>query len=309
MSGINSILITGAGGFLGGYTANCFKGAGWQVIGLDRNADLSNHPANPHFDAFIQNDLSDVASILAVLTKHRPSACVHLAGPASVQASIDDPLRDFSNQTLPLYHFLEALRFSETPSRMLLVSSAAVYGNPTRLPINEESKPRPISPYGYHKLHQELMVQQYSNFYHLPVCIARVFSTYGPGLSHLAVWDITHRALHGDFSVRGTAADSRDYLYATDVALALMKIVQSSAFQGEAVNVASGEETSISTLAERILSQLDVDQMPLLLNKEFAGNPVRWQADVSRLSNLGFEKEVSLEAGIRATIDWIKANV
>ena len=305
-----SILITGAAGFIGGYATERFNRAGWRLIGVDRREmGTFAHLAKPNFDFYTQNDLTDERSIVALLNRHRPEACIHLAAPASVRASLENPREDFIAQTFPLFCLLEAIRLSEVSPRLLLVSSAAVYGNPDSLPISEQGKIIPISPYGFHKHHQERLLDEYHALYGLQVCKARVFSTYGPGLAHLAVWDITRRAIRGDYMVHGTGEETRDYLFVKDVASALSCIVENASFSGEAINVGSGEETPIITLAEKIYSALGLDAKPRLQNvQEIAGNPMRWRADVSRLSALGFEREVSLDAGIRSTVEWIKAN-
>lgn len=304
-----SILITGAAGFIGGYATERFNRAGWRVITVDsKEMGTSAHPANPNFDCYTQNDLTDERSIVALLNRHRPEACVHLAAPASVQASLEHPRQDFSAQILPLFCLLEAIRLSEISPRLLLVSSAAVYGNPESLPISEQGQIQPISPYGFHKHHQERLLDEYHGLYGLQVCKARVFSTYGPGLAHLAVWDITRRAMRGDYTVHGTGEETRDYLFVKDVASALLCIVENASFSGEAINVGSGDETPIITLAEKIYSELGINTKPQLLNAhKVVGNPVRWRADVSLLSALGFEPEVTLDVGIRSTVEWIKA--
>jgi UDP-glucose 4-epimerase len=305
-----SILITGAAGFIGGYTSERFNRAGWRLVAVDRKpSGPSTHPANPHFDYYTRSDLTDESSIIALLNRHRPEACIHLAGPASVHASLEYPKEDFSAQTHPLLCLLEAIRRSETSPRLLLVSSAAVYGDPESLPISEQGQIRPISPYGFHKHHQERLLDEYHCLYGLQACKARVFSTYGPGLTQLAVWDITRRAIEGDYTVNGTGEETRDYLFVKDVASALFCIVEQAPFSGEAINVGAGEETPIIMLAEMIYSALGINDKPRLLNPHVpTGNPVRWRADVLRLNELGFQREFSLDAGIRSTIEWIKAN-
>ena len=304
-------MLTGAAGFIGSYVAACFSSAGWHVTALDRNgAEDPNHPAKPHYDCYLRNNLTSAGSIIATLIRHRPEICIHLAGPASVGASWQNPVTDFASHTLPLFHLLEAIRLSGMQTRMLLVSSAAVYGNPESFPVNENQKIKPISPYGFHKCHQEMLLDQYCFLYGLKVCKARVFSTYGPGLKQLAVWDITRSALQGNYTVYGTGKEGRDYLCVKDVASALHCIVERASFSGEAINVASGQETRILTLAEMIYQELGIRKKPELLNgQKSTGNPTRWCADISRLQSLGFAQQISLEDGIRSTIQWIKVNV
>jgi UDP-glucose 4-epimerase len=308
MSLQKTVLITGAAGFIGGYAADHFSKAGWRVIAVDRNQrDSYTHPAKPHIEYSISADLS-YENIIVPLQQFCPQVCIHLAGPASVGASFRDPLADFAAQTQPLLQLLESVRLSEIPTHVLLVSSAAVYGNPENLPIPEDAEVKPISPYGFHKYYQEALLDQYRALYGVSVCKARVFSTYGPGLPHLAVWDITRRALRGDYTIFGSGEETRDYLYIEDVAAALCCIAERASFAGEAINIASGRETRILDLTEKIYLELGLDATTRLLKQQgSSGNPVRWCANVSRLERLGFTRRISLEEGISRTVNWIRA--
>ena len=224
-------------------------------------------------------------------------------------ASFDDPVRDLSAATFPLARVLDAIRRTNVEVRVLLASSAAVYGEPESLPIGESLALRPISPYGFHKLHQELLLDEYHRLYQLHVCKARIFSTYGPGTRQLAVWEIARRAMAGDFSVLGSGAEFRDYLYAEDVAEALRCICERSAFTAEAINVASGEEIRIAELTREIYAAIGTTADPAFLSEQRPGNPRRWRADVSRLRQLGFSPRVGLEEGVKRTVSWIRADV
>ena len=122
-------------------------------------------------------------------------------------------------------------------ARLLLVSSAAVYGDPERLPVSEDAPLAPISPYGRHRAEAEEVALQSG----APVVIARVFSAYGEGLRRQVLWDVAQRALvGGPVELSGTGEETRDFVHARDVAAAISAIAQRSAFDGEIVNVATG---------------------------------------------------------------------
>jgi UDP-glucose 4-epimerase len=297
-----SALISGAGGFLAGHVARQFTRAGWGTIGVGRT-DPNGQAAL--FDAFLLNDLSERSRIVSILERYAPDALVHLAAPSSVPQSIRQPVADFVGHVIPTVHLFDAVRSSGLDVRVVLISSAAVYGNPASVPILESASPAPISPYGFHKLHQELLVDEYTRIHGLRCCKARIFSTYGEDLRRLAVWDITRRALAGDFRVHGTGEEMRDYLYADDVARAIVAIADQADFRGEAVNVASGEAVSIRTLAEEIFRLLGITAPPRFIGEPLPGSPDRWRADVSRLRSLGLP-EASWSRGLPATIEWIR---
>jgi UDP-glucose 4-epimerase len=300
-----TVLITGAGGFLAGHVASRFVEAGWRAIGVGRSD--ANAQA-PQFDSFLLNDLSEPSRIVSTLERYAPEAVVHLAAPASVQQSVRSPLADFVSHVSPTAHVFDAVRSSGLSARLVLVSSAAVYGNPANVPVSESAPLAPISPYGFHKLHQELLVDEYTKIHGLRCCKARVFSTYGENLRRLAVWEIARRALSGDYRVHGTGDEMRDYLYADDVARAIVAITERAECRGEAINVASGEAVSIRTLAGEIFRLLGIDASPSFSGDSLPGSPERWCADVGRLRSLGFP-EASWSRGLPATIEWIRSAV
>jgi nucleoside-diphosphate-sugar epimerase len=188
----------------------------------------------------------------------------------------------------------------------VLLSSAAVYGNPVHLPVSEAALAAPVSPYGFHKVMQETLVDEYHQVFGIPAVKARVFSTFGEGLRKLAVWEIARRALNGDTSVHGTGEEIRDYLYAGDVARALVAIAERGRFEGEAINVASGNGNSVRELANAIFDALNLGRSPEFDGVAPRGTPISWIADVTRLSSLGFAPTASLHDALRQTVDWIR---
>jgi UDP-glucose 4-epimerase len=300
-------LICGAAGFLGSHAAAAFRGSGWEVVGAGRG-DALGLAQYPKEVPFRRGDFESPVFVSQLLEETRPSRLIFVAGPSDVQRSVIDPVRDFRDQMLPLIQVLWAVSQIPNPPGVLLVSSAAVYGNAAVSPVSENVSPSPISPYGFHKLGQEALLDEFGKLYGVPVCKARVFSTFGPGLRRLAVWDITRRALAGDYELRGTGKETRDYLHVADLARALECIASRAPFQGEAINVASGQESSMGQVASLIYGALGVSALPRFDDKCLAGSPLRWHADVSTLLGFGFKQQMSLGAGIKETVDWIRSN-
>jgi len=297
-----TVLITGSGGFLAGHLAPAFTATGAHVIGVGRS-DPDRQTSL--FDSFHLNNLSDPGLILPLLDRYAPDTIVHLAAPSSVAQSVRAPLADLEGHFMPTARLLESIRISGARPHVLLLSSAAVYGNPAELPITEDAPLRPISPYGFHKLQQELLLREACELYDIPACTARLFSTYGENLRKLAVWDIARRALAGEPKVFGTGDESRDYLYAGDVAAAIVAIAAKSAFRGEVINVASGHEVSIRELAEAVYRTLGSRIEPHFTGEMLSGSPLRWCAAIDRLTNLGWTPP-SWSRGLRSTLEWIR---
>lgn len=305
-------LITGAGGFIGKYVSKSFTDSGWRVIALSRGHRQLEALPDVSCDVYVRSDLSNRGSELRqALREYKPNVCIHLAGPASVPDSFKEPSDDFTRHLFPFLNLLNDVRLSNQATKVLLISSAAVYGDPSTLPVREDQELSPLSPYGYHKLHQELLLKQYINIHGLRGCIARVFSTYGAGLKRLAVWDITKRALAGDRTLHGTGKESRDYLHVSDVARGLVCIAERAPFAGESINVASGQETKITHLAETIYKIVGIRGGVKLIGDNQQGRnkePMRWHADIRQLRCLGFEPNVDLESGLSSTVEWIRSN-
>jgi UDP-glucose 4-epimerase len=299
-----SALICGAGGFIGRQCASAFQQAGWRVFGAGR----SRHPQQDHAFPYFPGDLGERDYVARTMSESQPDRVIFAAGPSSVRGSFADPCSDFAQQTLPMMRVLDGARGLPKRPGVLLVSSAAVYGNPACTPVCESDAAAPISPYGFHKLQQELLLKEYASLYGVPTCSARVFSTYGAGLRHLAVWDIAQRALKGDFTLQGTGAESRDYLHVSDVALAMERICRDAPFEGECINVASGREIDIEQLASLIYRTLALSERPSFTGSGEPGKPLRWRANVDRLHALGFSPRTALEQGLRDTLQWIRTD-
>ena len=256
------------------------------------------------FRSFHFLDLAGLGPLVSLVGDLRPDLIVHLAAPASVPQSILDPRADLLGHVTPTAQALESIRQASPPTRFLLVSSAAVYGNPETLPVAEDAPLTPISPYGVHKVQQELLVDEFAALHGVRACKARLFSTYGENLCRLAVWEIARRALAGDPEVYGTGQESRDYLDAADVARAVVCLAEHADFRGEAINVGSGTEVSIAELAREIFRLTGLSATPKFSGLAMAGSPIRWRADVRRLLALGWPGAV-WSGGLKRTVDWI----
>jgi UDP-glucose 4-epimerase len=185
----------------------------------------------------------------------------------------------------------------------VVLSSAAVYGNAQTLPISENAVLAPISPYGYHKCMVEQMGQEFWRVYGLPVVFGRIFSAYGAGLRRQVVWDILQKAQHSraqgePFCLSGTGDETRDFIHVSDVARALLCLLDHADMRATAYNIASGLSVTIRTLAQLIVRRM-ASPSPITFDGQIRpGDPLYWQADVSALAALGFRCEVDLATGL-----------
>lgn len=299
---MKSVVITGVAGFLGRYAARQFSMEGWRVIGLD---DVAPHNVALGEGARYIRMKLPAPGFNELLRAERPDALVHCAGSASVPLSVADPAPDFHANTVLTFELLDALRKDAPGCRMLLLSSAAVYGEPASMPVQEEATIAPLSPYGFHKRQCELLCEEFSCVYGLKSASVRIFSAYGPGLRRQVIWDICQKALGaGGVRLHGTGNESRDFIHAADIARALVLITNRAPAHGEIYNLATGRETTIAELASLLIRALGRSCVPEFDGVNPSGNPLRWQADVTRLTGLGFFPDCSLEKGLEEVAAW-----
>lgn len=304
---MSTILITGAAGFLGRHIAREFSQTGGKVVGVDVVA-AENSGLGPNVE-YARLTLPSPA-FGELLQRTQPAALIHCAGRASVANSLTDPAADFRDGTVLTFEVLDALRRVTPRCRFVLLSSAAVYGNPATLPVTEMHACAPLSPYGYHKRQGELLCEEFARLFAIPTAAVRIFSAYGPGLRRQVVWDICRQALtEPELRLRGTGGESRDFIHAADVARALRQIMESAPCTGEIYNLASGIETTIAELADRILRQLGRAIPVRFDGAQTPGDPLHWRADISRVRALGCEPRVSLEKGLESFAVWSAAEL
>jgi UDP-glucose 4-epimerase len=284
-------LVTGASGFLGAVSSRRLEDDGWDVVRVGRP---ETEIPSPEFDAVLATAGAEVV--------------VHCAGPASVPASIADPEADRAGSVGVLEALLERLAGLPAPPRVVLLSSAAVYGQPERLPADESAPLAAISPYGRNRVACESLLRGYHEQTAAPATTLRVFSAYGEGLRRQVLWDVSQKALSGgDVVLAGTGRESRDFVHAEDVAEAVSLVAGGVSDGHGAYNVATGRETSIGELAQLLVEALGVKTAVVFSGEGRAGDPERWQADIGRLQSLGFEVTVPLETGVRRYAEWVRA--
>ena len=307
---MSTIVILGGGGFLGDQISHHYAKRGWRVVSIGRSAAMSN-PSMPaaHVRHVWQLPHAEFAHLLAV---EQPDVLVNAAGRASVPASMVEPLADFQTSTLLNYQVLEDLRRRSPQTVYIHLSSAAVYGNPSALPVREDAVLAPISPYGWHKQMSEQVLVEHASLYGMRTASLRIFSAYGPGLRRQVVWELASRAValkEGPLLLQGNPEDSRDFVHGVDVAAAVQTVAARGALGGEVYNVAGGTETRVRDLASLVLRLAGRPADIAFDERRRPGNPGRWHADVGRLRALGFVPRIGLDDGVHLVINKVIAEV
>jgi UDP-glucose 4-epimerase len=200
---------------------------------------------------------------------------------------------------------------SNARARVLVFSSAAVYGDAHQQPITEGAPVRPLSPYGAHKAAAEVIMEAYARIYQFEAVALRIFSVYGPGLARQVVFDMAAKAVRAkrsgqtSLTLHGTGEETRDFIFVNDIAeIALALATRKLACSCLKLNVASGIETRMSELVHSVLRAINVDLMPCFSSQRRPGDPLRYWADVDKLRKLDCLPSTSLADGLAQFASW-----
>ncbi len=295
------VVITGVGGFIGRALAESYMDSGVSVFGV---SSPTGGAAPAGLADLIRLRLPDRA-LRGKLAEWRPDLVFHCAGCALPARSLSDPSSDFVSAVPAIQEILEGLRLKAPGAHLVMLSSAAVYGQPENLPVAESDPIKPLSPYGYHKRMAELLCEEYSAIYGLATTCARVFSAYGPGLQKQIVWDAICKLRDPDNAVFfGTGAETRDFIHIDDLVPALRQLGSRSVVVNHLpCNVASGQETRIDEVVMEVAAALGVEAGRWRFSGESGpGVPSCWRADIERLRKFGFSPQIRFADGVRQTV-------
>lgn len=248
------VLITGGAGFIGSHSAEALLAHGARVSVLDNlsSGKRSNLPAHERL-AFIEGDIRDAATVRQAI--RGATHVLHLAAQVSVRASLEDPAHSASHNIGGFLNVAEAVR-SMPGVRLVYASSAAVYGAPELLPLDESSPCRPTSPYGLEKSIDEQYAALYRSLYGVSALGLRYFNVYGPRQDSASPYAgvisrfAANLAAGLPLTVFGDGAQTRDFVFVGDVARANVAALESR-YEG-VVNVGTGHSVSLLELIDAL---------------------------------------------------------
>lgn len=300
------ILVTGGGGFIGSHLIEQLLGYGAAVTTVDRRPteELPNLEAVIGKITAVNLDLvaGDVDNLVGDLNF---DLIFHLAASTDFRMSVDRPRRDLEENAIATLNLLEAIRRTSPSSRLIHASSALIYsGGPE--PLSEDGLAVPNSPYGISKLAAEQYVRVYAKLHGIPTVVGRLFAVFGPRLRKHVIYEIIHRLIADPTTLRmrGDGTEVRDFTYVGDVVNGLLTLAALAPMNGESYNLASGQPVTIDTLIRLITSAMGTDPEVHYTGPEHSGATSTLQADIRRLSALGYSPQTSLREGLQRTIDW-----
>lgn len=298
------ILVTGGAGFIGSHLVEHLVAAGAPVTVVDNLATgrlehLQTVAPNVNL---VVGDLGDVLRLKRVKLDEY-ALVFHLAANSYIPPSVANPAFDFHANLQNTFALLEALRQTASAPGLVNVSSAAVYGNPARLPIRETDPTIPIAPYGVSKLAAERYVAVYSLLYGLRAVSVRLFSIYGPRQRKQVVYDLFCKlqANPKRLEILGDGSQARDFTYVLDVVQALLLVATAAPNHGEVYNVASGTTHTIAELVEACCRVSGLKPEIVYTGQIRPGDAEKWVVDISLLRQLGFDPRTDLETALTAT--------
>ncbi|MCR6094943.1 SDR family NAD(P)-dependent oxidoreductase [Salipaludibacillus agaradhaerens] len=261
---METVLITGGAGFIGSHVTDALVENGQEIVVLDNLSTGSTENINSSSSVtFIEGDVRDEALVENIFRKNPDiSGVIHLAAQSKVGPSLDDPLEDLMINVKGTVTVLEASRRHGVKT-FVYASSAAVYGHVESLPISEEARVKPLSPYGASKLAAEQYVQTFGTLYDMNVSALRFANVYGPRQSadtEAGVITIfIEKLLSGHTPyIQGDGEQTRDFVYVDDVVNAVITpFLNSKEMKVNGVfNVSSQSQTPINQLLEVLCKEV-----------------------------------------------------
>ncbi len=316
-----NVLVTGAAGYIGSIITEKLIKEGYDVVAID-NLTQGHREAVASEATFIRLDLGDVKGVEHLLEHHKIEAVMHLAAESTVGHSATDPRRYFRSNIIYSLQLLDAM-LTHDVCKLVFSSSAAVYGEPLRVPIEENAPTMPVNAYGESKLVFERILHWYGHAYGLKSICLRYFNAAGassrfgedhrpethliPNVLKVALGQAEHVSIFGtDYATRDGSC-VRDYIHVLDIAkahiLALKQLEKSKT--NRTYNLGSGEGYSVIQVIETA-RKVTGAEIPTVVRPRRPGDPAVLVASSGLASSeLGWQPEYpDLESIIDGAWQW-----
>jgi UDP-glucose 4-epimerase len=321
VSGETHVLVTGGAGFIGSHTVDHLMARGCRVLVIDdlstgSRANIRSWLSHPRF-AFIEGDVTgDLERMLDPIARSDGPVerIIHFAAQTAVPLSVDNPVEDIRINLGGTARVLEYAR-RHGVAKVVFASSSAVYDDEAPVPVSEQSRARPSSPYGIDKLAAEFFLDYYARIHGLRFTALRFMNVYGPRQDPKSYYSgvisiFLDRALRGaPITIFGDGEQTRDFVFVTDVANAVATACLDDRGDGEIINIGTGVEVAINRLARTVLS-LAGSRSEIVYDAPRLGDIRRSVTTTDKArAQLGFAPKVGLSDGLAQTLAWVRAGV
>ena len=311
---METILITGGAGFIGSHFIKLLlkKTKNYKIVNVDKLTYAANLKTlsciehDPRYE-FFESDICNIRKISPIV--ECADYIVNFAAESHVDRSIADATDFIRSNVEGVQVLLDLVRSSKKIKRFLQISTDEVYGSIDEGSFKEQDPLNPSSPYAASKVAADRYAYAYYNTYHLPVAIIRPFNTYGPRLIYDVIPKFVRLALKNEpLTVYGTGEQSRDFTYVSDMVHAFLLMGSEKKAIGEAVNFGTGRDISINEIARKIV-EMSESSSKIVHVEERKSEVGKLCCDYSKAKKLfGWEPKVSIDEGLKKTIEWAKRN-
>lgn len=312
----NTILVTGAAGFIGSHLVDRLLFEGYKVVGIDnfndyydpkiKEQNLENAKKSERFKLF-RFDILDFSTLLKTFSEEKINKVVHLAARTGVRPSLKNPYLYTQVNVLGTVNLLKASVDNDV-SQFIFGSSSSVYGNSEKIPFSEDDLcENIISPYGASKRAAEFFVESFGKNFGLKSTILRFFTVYGPrGRPDMAPALFTNAIINNEVVNKfGSGNTSRDYTFIDDIVDGILKTLKSD-LNFEIINLGNNNPVPlnefIATLESILGKAARVKKMPV----QMGDVEKTWANVVKARRLLGWEPKVALSEGLEKYVKWLK---
>lgn len=326
-----SILVTGAAGFIGSYTAKKLLESGHSVVGIDnlndyydptlKQARLEPLLQIPEF-SFHHLDIANSDSVSQLFAANKFRRVVHLAAQAGVRYSLTHPHSYAQSNLVGTLNILEGCRNTEDFEHLVYASSSSVYGLNAKMPFStSDNVDHPVSLYAATKKSNELMAHCYSHLYNIPTTGLRFFTVYGPwGRPDMAYWTFSEKILRGEpLPIFNQGKLKRDFTYVDDIVEGVVRSLDvipptrpghipespaESSAPYRIYNIGNNQPVEIETFIQTLENALGKKAIREYLPMQPGDVEATW-ADIEDLNrSVGYQPSTTLESGIGRFAEW-----
>lgn len=309
-----TLIVTGAAGFIGSHACEALISRGWRVVGVDNFCDFYDRSwkeanvkaVGPRLELH-EMDICDGAAVGRLVAQVKPAVILHLAAMAGVRPSIVRPAHYVRVNVEGTTNLLQAAVDNKV-GRFVFASSSSVYGNASKVPFSEEDPvDQPISPYAATKRAGELICHTYWHLYRLPCFCLRFFTVFGPRQRpDLAIQKFARLMAAGKpLPVFGDGSTSRDYTYIADIVAGILAAID-RCDRYRIYNLGGSHPISLAGLIEELEKAMGVKA---IIDRRPAqpGDVERTYADLTRsTAELGYQPTTSISGGLAMFVKWLQ---
>ncbi len=303
------IVITGGLGFIGSHLSDLLSKQNHQIILISKSfSKKANIPHKSKNVKIEKLDVTNFSKLGTFLEKTKPNIIIHLAGNTSHSASFEKPLSDVDVNAKSTLFILEKIRALNKKCKFILGSTFIVVGKPKKLPVNENSICDPTTIYGANRLLSEYYCKIFHQVYGIDTRIFRITNSYGPREQIIPKKNAVNFIIHSAFkdkeiTIYKKGKFFRDLIYVSDVVSGINSIIKKGK-PGNLYWISSGKKTWFYDLAKSLRKTTDCKinfvPSPTYTKKVDVGNFI---VDNAKLKSLGWKPKISLEEGIKKTLN------